>query len=268
MESNKIIRIVYVATHSYCYYAKNFMESLPNFAPGMKKMVTILSDHLENFDGYWNGDIISTNVIKMFDLYYPCINLHKPYFIEQLPAVGADYVFYFDADTLFQEVPDYDWEAFFKELDEGKLAISKHPVYAMKDGAELYKTKKENWISNFFTANLTEKDPNSSAYISDSEYTYVISSFFGGSRETMHKICEEMMRITRYDLSRQRGYHIPLYMDENYFNALVYDYEHGVSDKFKFSVKQYSEVYGVDNDKHDTVFMYQKNLGDYKWNRQ
>ena len=268
MESNKIIRIVYVATHSYCYYAKNFMESLPNFAPGMKKMVTILSDHLEDWDGYWNGDIISTNVIKMFDLYYPCINLHKPYFIEQLPAVGADYVFYFDADTLFQEVPDYDWESFFKELDEGKLAISKHPVYALKDGAELYKTKKENWISNFFTANLTEKDPNSSAYIGDSEYTYVISSFFGGTSETMHKICEEMMRITRYDLSRQRGYHIPLYMDENYFNALVYDYEHGVNDKFKFSVKQYSEVYGVDNDRYDTVFMYQKNLGDYKWNRQ
>lgn len=268
MDLSKTIRIVYIATHSYCYYAKAFMESLPFFAPGMKKMVTILSDHLENFDGYWNGDIISCSVIKMFDLYYPCINLHKPYFIEQLPAMGADYVFYFDADTLFQEKPDYDWDAFFKELDEGKLAISKHPVYALKDGASLFKQEKKLWVDNFFTPNLTEKDPNSSAYIGAENYTYVISSFFGGSRETMHTICEELMRLTRFDLSRQRGYHIPLYMDENYFNALVYDYEHGVNSKFSFSVKQYSEVYGCDNDKYDTVFMYQKNLGDYKWNRQ
>lgn len=268
MESNKIIRIVYVATHSYCYYAKAFMESLPFFAPGMKKIVTILSDHLEDWDGYVNGDIISTSVIKMFDLYYPCINLHKAYFIEQLPPIGSDYIFYFDADTLFQEVPNYDWDGFFKELDEGKLAISKHPAYALKDGATLYKQEKQLWIDNFFTPNLTEKDPNSSAYIGAEKYTYVISSFFGGTRETMHAICEEIMRITRYDLSRQRGYHIPLYMDENYFNALVYDYENNVNDKFKFSVKQYSEVYDCDNDKYDTVFMYQKNLGDYKWNRQ
>ena len=268
MDLNKTIRIVYIATHSYCYYAKAFMESLPNFAPGMKKIVTILSDHLEDWDGYWNGDIISTTVIKMFDLYYPCINLHKAYFIEQLPPIGADYVFYFDADTLFKELPDYDWDAFFKELDEGKLAISKHPVYALKDGAMLFKQEKKLWIDNFFTSNLTEKDPKSSAYIAAEEYTYVISSFFGGTRETMHKICEEIMRITRYDLSRQRGYHIPLYMDENYFNALVYDYEHNINDKFAFSVKQYSEVYNCDNDKYDTIFMYQKNLGDYKWNRQ
>lgn len=268
MESSRIIRIVYIATHSYCYYAKAFMESLPFFAPGMKKIVTILSDHLEDLDGYVNGDIISTSVIKMFDLYYPCINLHKAYFIEQLPPIGADYIFYFDADTLFQEVPNYDWEGFFKELDEGKLAISRHPVYALKDGAELFKEKKEKWIENFFTPNLTEKDPNSSAYIGAEKYTYVISSFFGGATDTMHTICKEIMRITRYDLSRQRGYHIPLYMDENYFNALVFDYQNKINDKFAFSVKQYSEVYDVDNDEYDTIFMYQKNLGDYKWNRQ
>ena len=268
MESNKIIRIVYVATHSYCYYAKNFIETLPNFAPGMKKIVTILSDHLEDLDGYWNGDIISTSVIKMFDLYYPCINLHKPYFIEQLPAVGADYVFYFDADTVFQEVPDYDWDGFFKELDEGKLAISKHPAYAMKEDTVFCGWKRNEWVNNFFTSNLTEKNPNSSAYIDADEYTYVISSFFGGTRETMHNICTELMRITRFDLSRKRGYHIPLYMDENYFNALVYDYMSKRSDAFSFSVKQYSEIYGIENNKYDTIFMYQKNLGDYKWNRQ
>ena len=268
MDLTKTIRIVYIATHSYCYYAKAFMESLNNFAPGMKKIVTILSDHLEDWEGYLNGDIISTSVVKMFDLYYPCINLHKAYFIEQLPPVNTDYIFYFDADTVFKHVPDYDWDAFFKDLDEGKLAISKHPVYALKDGALLFYEEKQKWIDNFFTSNLTEKDPNSSAYISGDKYTYIISSFFGGSKETMHKICEEIMRITRYDLSRQRGYHIPLYMDENYFNALVYDYENKINDKFAFSVKQYSEVYNTDNDNYDTIFMYQKNLGDYKWNRQ
>lgn len=268
MVSNKIIRIVYVATHSYCYYAKAFMESLNKFAPGMKKIVTILSDHLEDWEGYVNGDIISTSVIKMFDLFYPCINLHKAYFIEQLPPIGADYVFYFDADTLFKEVPNYNWDNFFQTLDEGKLVISRHPVYALKDGTELFNTKKEDWIANFFTSNLTEKDPSSSAYIGADKYTYVISSFFGGTVGTMHNICEEMIRITRYDLSRQRGYHIPRYMDENYFNALVFDYENKINEKFKFSVEQYSEIYDCDNDQYDTIFMYQKNLGNYKWNRQ
>ena len=266
--SSKILRIVYIATHSYCNYADAFMKSLCFFAPGAKKIVTILSDHLENWEGYCEGDVISTSVIKMFDLYYPCINLHKPYFLEQLPPVGADYVFYFDADTLFKDVPNYDWETFFKDMDEGKMVISRHPVYALKDGAKLLNEPKEGWISNFFTPNLTERDPNSSAYIGADTYTYVISSFFGASSETMHLICQELMRITRYDLSRQRGYHIPLYMDENYFNALAYDYENKINCNFKFSVKQYSEVYNCDNDFYDTVFMYQKNLGEHKTNRR
>lgn len=265
---SKIIEIVYIVTGSYCEYAKKFFETIKYFAPGTKKIVTILSNGLENYKDYCDGDVIATRYFPIFDLIYPCINLHKSYFIEQLPKTGADYIFYFDADTAFKEVPNYDWNRMFKTMDEGKMLISKHPMYAAKDTFSLLNITKKNWINNFYTENVTEKDPKRASYIDASEYTYVISSFFAANRITMHKINEEIIRLTRSDLTRYPRYHIPKFMDENYFNALVYDYERGNNENFKFSVEQYSELWNGNNNNFDTVFIYQKNMPDFKKNRR
>lgn len=265
---NRTIEIVYVATNGYCMYADKFFETIRYFAPGVKKVITILSNGLEKYDGYCGGDIIRTKVIKIFDLIYPCINLNKSYLIEQLPPKNADYIFYFDADTMFKNVPNYDWEQMFSDMDKGSMLISKHPMYAAKDTFSLYGVSKKDWIDNFYTTNMTEKDKSRASYIDADKYTYVISSFFAASTNVMHRINQEVIRLTRYDLTRSRRYHIPQYMDENYFNSLVYDYEKFGKQDFLFSVKQYSELNNADSDEYDTVFIYQKNFEDYKTNRR
>ena len=267
---NKTIEIVYVATNGYCNYAEGFFSTLKYFMPGVKKIVTVLTNGMDEYEGYCEGDVIKTNIIKMFDLFYPCINLHKPYFIEQLPKANTDYIFYFDADTIFKEVPDYNWEEMINDLESRKVLISKHPMYAAKDTFSLCNITKRDWIANFYTDNMTERDVNRSAYIPEGEYTYVISSFFAARRDVMHELDKYLIKLTRSDLTRSTRYHIPQFMDENYFNALVYDYENGrLNQPYGFSVKQYSELRNGDSDFYDSIFIYQKNFNnEFKTNRR
>ena len=86
----------------------------------------------------------------------------------------------------------------------------------------------------------------------------------------MHELDEYLIQMTRSDLTRSEGYHVPQFMDENYFNALVYDYEHGRLNKpYGFSVKQYSELCNGDSEHYDTIFIYQKNFNNsFKTNRR
>ena len=117
---------------------------------------------------------------------------------------------------------------------------------------------------------MTEKNQEKVSYIPDGPYTYVISSFFAANKNVMHKLNEKIIYFTRLDLTRATGYHIPPFMDENYFNSIVYDFEHGRGDDYDFgvSVKQYSELYNADNIENNDVFIYQKNFPNYKTNRR
>ena len=265
-----MIEVLYIATDSYAEYRHFFFSTFKYFAPGRKKHITILSDGMEDCDGIILEDGTKVNVIKMFDLFYPCINMHKPYFIEQL-HFDADYIFYFDADTAFRNVPGYDWDAMFKALDDGQVLISKHPIYALKDGEKFLDWKKEEWIANFCSSNMTEKDPSKQSYIKYDTYTYTISSFFAARNDIMGVLDRLIIKMTRNDLSRASGRHIPSFFDENYFNALTSDFENGtLNDGLYFSIKQYSQLYGMD-DKTDTYpdsFIYQKGFPDYKVNRR
>lgn len=266
---SKIIEIVYIVTGSYCEYAKKFFETIKYFAPGTKKIVTILSNGLEDYKNYCEGDVIATRYFPIFDLIYPCINLHKNYFIEQLPKTGADYIFYFDADTIFKEVPNYNWEKMFSDLDSDYVVISKHPMYAAKDDFKLCGITKKAWIDNFFTENMTEKDETRSGYIPAERYDYLISSFFAANNRVMGILNNRIVLMTRSDLTRYPRYHIPKFMDENYFNALAYDDAQGIdNDGLKFKVEQYSELWNGNNNNFDTVFIYQKNMPDFKKNRR
>ena len=266
---SKLIEIVYIVTGSYCEYAKNFFDTLKYFAPGTKKIVTILSNGLEEYKNYCEGDVIFTRYFPIFDLIYPCVNLHKNYFISQLPKTGADYIFYFDADTVFKKVPKYNWEQMYSDLDNDYIIISKHPIYAAKDTFSLCNITKKDWIDNFFTENMTEKDQTREGYIPAERYEYLISSFFAANAKTMDVLNNRIVLMTRNDLTRFPRYHIPKFMDENYFNALAYDYSVGVNnDNLKFKVRQYSELWEGDSEDISTVFIYQKNMPDFKKNRR
>ena len=265
-----MIEVLYIATDSYVEYRHGFFSSFKYFAPGREKHITILSNLMDDCDGIVLEDGTRVKVIKMLDLLYPCINLHKSYFIEQL-NFDADYIFYFDADTIFKNVPNYEWDKMFKAMDEGQVLISRHPIYALKDGAKFLDWRKENWISNFHSSNMTEKDPDRQSYIKYDTYTYTISSFFAARKDIMSILNNLIIKMTRNDLVRSLGYHIPPFMDENYFNALTSDFENGtLNDGLFFSIKQYSSLYGMDavSDSYPESFIYQKGFPDYKTNRR
>ena len=85
----------------------------------------------------------------------------------------------------------------------------------------------------------------------------------------MHRICDKIVEMQLGDMTRDNWYHIPKFIDENYFNRLVYDAEKGRGNgEFTFLVRHFNEFYGLDNIQRDSVFMYQKNMKDYKFNRR
>ena len=91
----------------------------------------------------------------------------------------------------------------------------------------------------------------------------------GNVLKTMDVLNNRIVLMTRNDLTRFPRYHIPKFMDENYFNALAYDYSVGVNnDNLKFKVRQYSELWEGDSEDISTVFLYQKNMPDFKKNRR
>lgn len=264
----KKIQLIYTVTGSYKGYFDAFLKSIKHFFPTAEKKVTILSDGLSEYNGYTEENI-TVECVKFYHLIYPTVNLNKPVFINDVMDENCDYVFYFDADTIFKEVHEYDWEEFSRQLDEGKIIVSKHPFYALKDTAGYWGLQKKYVIGNFFTDNVTEKDERFASYIADTEYTYLITSFFGGKPKPLKYFDNRLIEMAQQDLQKYPlGYHIPRYMDENYANKLYVESEKGTITDIKFYVGQFSELYDGVNDNISTVFMYQKGMKDLKENRR
>ena len=229
-----MIEVIYIATDDYSKYYDGFINTIYNFFPNEKKLVRVLSNVEREYYNPYNTDEVEVEFIKIFDLFYPCINLNKTYFISQLSKTEAEYVFYFDADTMFFETDESVWYNLKNDMDGGKFCIGKHPYYSISDEYS-YKWR---YIENFFEF-LTTRDKTQGSFIPDYYYTYVISSFFCARRDVMENVCEKVNSMTRADLWRGNHYRIPLYMDENYFNKLVYNWEFLGDTTFDFSVKNY-----------------------------
>lgn len=227
------IEINYIATDGYVEFFDKFRDTIGNFFPGVKKIVRILSNVSRDF-GITNNDVERVDVIKIFDLIYPCINLNKTYFLSQLPPTDADYVFYFDADTYFNKVSGFVFDELLDHMDEGNFCMSYHPKYNLDDSVDY---KKED-IEIFFSC-MTERDSSQLSYIDSYYYTYIISSFFCARRDVFFDVCNEVTEMIRGDMRRDNKYRIPMYMDENYFNKLVYNYEVKNDRTFNFKIDSY-----------------------------
>ena len=261
-----VLEIIYFATGDYIKYLGRFVDSLPNFAPSVKKKLRIVTNKPEavNIDTP-PADVIDVEVIKVFDLFYPCVNLHKTYFIQQMNHDGVDAIFYFDADTVFLNVPEYNWEDFLSlMIDDGYFSISMHPFFSLSD-SDKYKVRD---INNLFTG-MTERNPNSSACIDAERYTYVISSFFAARTDIMLGMCRKVNNMILEDMTRNKGYHIPLYIDENYFNKIVYNCEYNIDREFSIKVGMFIRLGNSVNDYYPEAFLMQKNMNkEFKTSRR
>lgn len=254
-ESTPVIEIVYIATNNYINYMQQFLDSIQYFYPGARKILKILTNHDIKVEPPCD-DVIKCEVIKMFDLFYPCINLHKTKFIEQLKHEDiVDYIFYFDADTKFINNPDYDWEGLRRSMEQGYFIMSPHPIYLIKD-----EEWKHAFLNNLYHNGITDRLETLAAAIPSDEYTYVISSFFCGKKDTMLHVCKGINEMIKSDMVWQKWYHIPRFSDENYFNKLVYNREHGLDKTYCIRVDFFTCIEELDNNIPPTVFIYQKGM--------
>lgn len=259
-----MIEINYIATGGYIQYFELFKQTIHNFFPSEKKILRVITDGVVNFEGLCD-DVVESTSYKMFDLIYPCINLNKTYLLSQLPRTNAEYVFYFDADTFFNEKSEEFWGGFMETLNSGSFCIGKHPFYSLSDEDEY----KHRDIENFFSC-MTERDNTQGSYIDSYYYTYIISSFFCAKNEVFYSVCDTVTSMIRQDMTRYNGYRIPIYMDENYFNRLVYDFEYNGDPKIKFDVRDYILLgNSVSKPNVYNAFITQKNFNNsFKLNRQ
>lgn len=234
--NSKIIEIVYLATGSYKQFAKQFFDSIKLFFPGYKKIITIISDGLEEYKHFSNiisNDIIEINVHKIVQLPYPFISYFKYNYTKEFCSNKADYIFYFDADTVFIENSLEHFGNILK-LADSNILLSKHPFYVSEEF--------ECAICTFFDYN-TERDPSYCSCIEQEEYEYVIGSFFAGTTKNVMILCDKIVSLITEDLnSSNREWYIPKFMDESYLNSLsIKDLE------LSFAKEQFSILNGCNN---------------------
>lgn len=250
-----MIEVIYIATDGYSNYYEGFIDSIKYFFPNEKKIVRVLSNVVKDYYVPEDSNVERVEFYRIFDLFYPCINLNKTYFISQLAPSEADYIFYFDADTMFFETDESVWTNLMDDMNNGKFCVGRHPYYSISDEYD-YKWR---YIENFFEF-LTTRDKTQKSYIPNYYYTYIISSFFCAKRDIMNDICEQVNNLTREDLKRNNRYRMPLYMDENYFNRLVYEWEFEGNNRNNFSVKNYILLTNSNNiHSEGESFIFQKN---------
>lgn len=267
------IEIMTIATNDYVKFLPKFFKTLKYFMPGVKKNVRVFTNKYRDDFSYIleNNDVNKLDVVRIFDLYYPSINLNKFNYVEQIEPSESDYVFFFDADTYFKEVPAYDWEGLLNRMDDGEILVTKHMYYNILEGAkwENGSVMNKEYQLYYCYNNMTDREPEYSAFISDFEYTYIIVSFFAAKRDKMYELCKRIGELARMDLHRDKGYHIPLYPEESYLNKLVYNFEKGYDDTLHFDVRQYADMANVPTGNNNDTFIYQKNFNsNFKTGRQ
>ena len=210
---NKIIEIVYLATGSYKNFIGTFIHNIKLFFPGYKKILTIISDGLEEYnDIFICDDIIMTKVHKIMHLPYPFITYFKYNYINEFCTSNSDYLFYFDADTVFIDNPNINWENIIKTMNNSVI-VSNHIFYAFDDN--------NKGVESLFKYN-TEKNQKYSTYIDKDVYNYVIGSFFGGDRIEVKHLCDEIINNITNDLKNSnREWYIPKFIDEAYLNSVA-----------------------------------------------
>ncbi len=268
-----IIEVVYICTGDYSKYAPQFVESLKFFFPGYRKVLRIISDRCDELVGFHDDDVIITTLTKKPNMIFPCVPIHKFSWVKEMLDCTADYVFYFDADTIFREKVGYNWEHILDLMDKSLILLSKHPCYLLTDEESL-----KAWLYGFYIDNPT-KDPQYASYIASDEYVYVITSFFAANKRIMGEFCEKVISLQLEDMTRRKSYYIPKFIDENYVNMLLDKTMRGEYTGFDFYVGEFNVLYhgegipmasnfGTGTYDTDSAFMFQKNMKNYKTNQR
>lgn len=225
---NKHIGIYYIATGVYNKSFPDFLVSLNNFFPGVKKTIILLSDQLESYDNYYDElHDISITYKYLKHQPWPLITLFKMTTIYENKG-NYDYVFYFNANSIILE-NNYCW------FNPNKLILTCH-----KDWIG-YERDATTFLPAYFD------NPNSISYIGKTEYIYVQGAFFGGNAKLVYEMCEVVSEMVVEDLINNI---IPKWHDETYLNKYAYIYDYFRNNKLVIDNLLISEIF---HDKNNLV---------------
>lgn len=249
------IEIVYICTSTYKNYTGKFLESLQYFFPNTAKILKILTDDVFSIkqlaEETNNLDNVTLDIIKITDLPYPLINLGKFAYIYDYLDENANYVFYFDADTMFIEKDSQYWNNLENVLNSGKLLLSPVVTYSLAFYPDEYREDERPyriWDMEIFK-NRCEERITSQLYdklnIPDPSYVWASTSFIAGTYNTMklfldkanRKVQEVMVNPTIDGINE---YIIPRLFDESVANKMIYDSYIGKDLDITYYVKPYA----------------------------
>ena len=198
------IGIYYIATGIYKNDFTRFLLSVKNFFPENKKTIVLISDGLNQYDGYINKENnISIKHVTIIDYPWPINTLFKMKYIAD-NIIDADYSFYFNANADILPIKTYEW------FDKDNLILAYHKDWFNND-CHTYKFC-EPYMDN----------PNSVSYIGTTDYTYVQGAFFGGPTKKVLEMCKSVNDMITIDLQNNI---IPRFHDETYLNKYNYLYD-------------------------------------------
>ena len=203
--------VFFLATSVYKEYFENFANSLKYLFPenNLDKYLIIMSDGLKEYDGKEIGGY----KVKHFDVIdypYPCVPMNKFQMVSKyMKDLDLNYGMFFDSDSIILEKPQEFWDNLETKMKSGKLLCSGHPHY-------------------LFTPEINMVEPcvvsrtDSAAYMDpvhvNTHKSYIITSFFAGSRDVIDKYSKKIYQMIGTDLKTLRW--VPEFVDEAYMNKI------------------------------------------------
>lgn len=206
--------VFFLATSVYKNYFENFANSLKNMFPdnNVEKHLIIMSDGLKEYDGKEIGGF-KVHHFDVIDYPYPCVPMNKFQMVSKyMNDLNLDYGMFFDSDSIILEKSPEFWENLKKKIMSGKLLCSGHPHYLYtpdRDMFEPFVVSREDSVAYM--------DPK---YVNENK-SYIITSFFAGSKNVIDKYAKKIYNMIGKDLSNIRW--VPHYVDEAYMNKIYID---------------------------------------------
>ncbi len=229
------IAVFYIATGDYKQLFPKFLDSLHNFFPKHKKIVKLISDGLEEFDNYKQGNVEVQLCPRINDYPWPVVALYKMWHIYQNFDESCELSCYFNGNAI---VNSHREDIF----DFNKITVSYHSFCSQKHPYNPWKYININ--------------KNSSAYLENETYEYIQSGFFFGPSNLIYKMCQDVIEMIRYDTRR---FQFAQWHDESYLNKWCVLNKENVEKKYIMTIYQ-DEI-------NKERFIYLRNKKDYSINR-
>lgn len=202
----KIIAIYYIATSNYKNAFLNFLEGLQLFLPNLKKIVVLLTDGLEEYNGYKdfkNNIYIDRRYINHYP--WPIITLYKHYLINE-NKIDCDYACYFNADI---EIVKLINEC---EFDLTKINFTTHAAHnkGLIQHIGHHSEVNANKLSKYYNILF---DPN------NADKLYCQACFFLGQSDLFFDMCKEITDMVNHDM--QNEFVFLRWHDEHYMNVWI-----------------------------------------------